>query len=97
MRGGPDQADRAERAVRDPVRGADEREVVEAAVRELVADADERPARVERLGEHVEQRRRRSSRSISERYDADLLVADVVEQPGGSADEDALLLVLGPP
>ena len=91
MRVRADQADRAERAVRDPVGRADEREVVESRVRELVADPDERPARVERLGEHVEQRAAALEQVDQRAVRAELLVAHLVEQAGGAADVDPLL------
>ena len=58
---------------------------------ELVADADERPPRVERLAEHVEQRRALLERHEHVPVRAELLVAHVVEQPGRAADVEPLL------
>ena len=50
----PEQADGAERAVREPVRGADEGGVAQGRVVELLADPDDRPPRPERLTDELE-------------------------------------------
>src|SRR5262249_54963854 len=81
-----EQADGAERLVRQAVRRADEREVVEARALELVADAREGAPHGERLREHVEQCRPLLERVHQAAVGADLLGAEVVEQARGTTD-----------
>ena len=93
MRSGPSRLTAPSVLVREPVGRADEREVAQARLLELVADAGERPARVERLREHVEQRGALLERVDQAAVGADLLGAQLVEQPGGAADEEPPVLV----
>ena len=66
---------------------------MQAGLLELVADARERPAHAERLREHVEQRGALLERVDQAAVGADLLVAEVVEQPGGAADVELALVL----
>ena len=62
-------------------------EVAQARLLELLADARERTPRIGALREHVEQRGALLERLHQAPVRADLLGAQVVEQAGGSADE----------
>src|SRR3954451_16035206 len=90
-----EQAHRAERLVREAVGRADERELVEARGLQLVAHARERAAQLERLREHVEQRGALIERVDEAAVRADLLRAEVVEEPGGAADVELALVLDG--
>ena len=87
------QADGAERSVREAVRGADERDVRELGVLELGADADERAPRVERPAQQLEQRRTMLEDLEQPPVRRELLLAHVVEEPGGAADVEPPLVV----
>ena len=68
-------------------------EVAQARLLELLADARERTARIGALREHVEQRGALLERLHQAAVGADLLDPHLVEQPGGSADEQLTILV----
>src|SRR5262249_30359271 len=90
-----EEADRAERLVGEPVRGADERKLAEAGRLELVSDANERTPRVERLGEDVEERGALLERVDQAPVGADLLGARRIERARGPADVELAVFLDG--
>ena len=83
-----EESDGSERAARDPVGGADVRDVVQLASVDLGADADDGAARIEGVGEELEN----SSASLEHVEQVltrfELGATRVAEQPRGAADEE---------
>src|SRR5205807_10322852 len=88
-----EEADGAKRLVREPVGRADESELAQPRLFQLPADSGERPARIGALREDVEQRGALLERIHQAAERADLLRAQLVEQPRRATDEELPVLV----
>src|SRR3954465_14961048 len=84
----PDEADRPERTMEEPVAGADERDLGQCGMLEVVADADERSPRVERrLADHLEKRGALLDELEEVAIRLELLASNLAEEVCGAADE----------
>src|SRR5512133_2428255 len=90
---GAEQADGPEGAVGEAVGRTDEREPLQVGMIEVDADPDERAARIDRLAEHLEQRRALLEQLEQPLVGVKLVPARAFEQSGGAADIEALPLL----
>src|SRR5260221_3592940 len=79
--------------MRETVRRANQRQLAQARLLQLLADSGERLARIEALGEDIEERRSLLERLHQAAVGADLLGAHLVKQAGGTAEEQPPFVV----